>query len=199
MAALGEWLASQGYLVVAPRYRLATRSTPGFPGALRDVACAVRWAAADPAGDGTVTLIGHSAGAHLAAVVALTGDLHADECAVEKPGAATRLVGLAGPYDVGRLGVLVLPFFGVSPADAPEIWRRGNPLDLVAGATDVAVLLLHGDADRVVDASFATEFGEVLEEAGIDVAVEIISDGGHMSVLDPTAVGGLITAWIASR
>jgi acetyl esterase/lipase len=199
VSTLGVWLASQGFLVIAPRYQLATRSTPGFPGALEDIACAVRWAAGHPAGDGTVTLVGHSAGAHLAAVVALTGDLYAQECSVDDPATATRLIGLAGPYDIGRLGVIVLPFFGVSPADAPDIWRQGNPLDLVGGTANLAVLLLHGDADRVVDTSFATDFGAALEDAGFEVAVEIIADGGHMTVLDPSAVGGLITAWLAPR
>jgi pimeloyl-ACP methyl ester carboxylesterase len=159
----------------------------------------VRSAAAHAAGDGTVTLVGHSAGAHLAAVVALTGDLHADACPVDEPAFATRLVGLAGPYDVGRLGVLVLPFFGIGPADAPEMWRQGNPVDLIAEAAGITVLLLHGDVDRIVDPSFTLEFGASLEHAGIEVEVEVISDAGHMSVLDPSVVGERIADWMASR
>lgn len=66
-----EGFVSRGYLFASANYRLDPPVTPRDQGA--DVAAAVAWLhahAADHGGDGdTIFLIGHSAGAHLAALV----------------------------------------------------------------------------------------------------------------------------------
>ena len=73
MTALARLLTEEGYITINTNYQLSD-DQPGFPDAIRDVACAVRLGHIHPGGDGTVVLIGHSAGAHISAVVALTGD-----------------------------------------------------------------------------------------------------------------------------
>lgn len=196
---LAERLVEEGFLVVSPRYQLATLREPGFPQALHDVACSVRYAAAHPDSDGTVSLIGHSAGAHLAAVVASTGNLYGEGCPVGDPAEASALVGLAGPYDVARLGVIVFPFFGVAPEDDPDVWTAGNPHLLAAASVVGRVLLVHGADDGIVDTSFSVDYGEVLGAAGVEVTVEIIPGTDHMEVVDPDHVGDLIVAWLRSR
>ncbi|WP_291383455.1 hypothetical protein [Demequina sp.] len=54
-------------------------------------------------GAGEVIVVGHSAGAQLAAVVALTPGSFTSGCA-DPPVATDRFVGLAGPYDVTQVG-----------------------------------------------------------------------------------------------
>ena len=71
MRSLANHLTDAGFLTVNTPYKLANDS-PGFPEAVDDVACAVRYAAAHADSDGTVAVVGHSAGAHISAVVALT-------------------------------------------------------------------------------------------------------------------------------
>ena len=56
-----------------------------------------------------------------------------------EPTIPDRLVGLAGPYDVARVGPLMYPFFGVPPNEDPELWQAGNPLNLVANNPDLSV------------------------------------------------------------
>lgn len=71
---------------------------------VEDLVCAVRFAAAHPSSDGTVAIVGFSAGAHLSALVALTGNRYGQDCPFPGTGVPDRLVGLAGPYDAERLG-----------------------------------------------------------------------------------------------
>lgn len=192
---LAMHLAAEGFLTVSVRYKLANDS-PGFPTAVDDIACAVRYAAAHPEGDGTVTVIGHSAGAHLGALVALTGDRYGDDCPVTGTARPERFVGLAGPYDVSRLGFLMLPFFGAGPAEAAEVWEAGNPQVLVGQNVGMSSLIMHGDMDGFVEVRFAVDFHRALEDAGALSHLEVIPGARHLDLVDPAVVGDLIVVWL---
>lgn len=195
MSSLARYLTDAGFLTVNTPYKLALDS-PGFPEALDDVACAVRYAAAHPDSDGTVALVGHSAGAHLSAVVALTGDRYGEGCPVPGTGIPERLVGLAGPYDVSRLGLVMLPFFGVGPDGDPEAWAAGNPLVLTEQNTGLSSLIMYGGSDGLVDASFAIDFHEALVSSGSDSLLELVEGARHNQMRDPDWVGDLIVVWL---
>ncbi len=195
MAPLARLLTAEGYLTINTNYQLAD-GQPGFPDAIRDVACAVRLGQTHPDGDGTVVLIGHSAGAHISAVVALTGDEYRDGCPVDGTGIPERLVGLSGPYDVDRLGILMYPFFGGGPNAEPEAWVAGNPLNHTTANTDLQTLLLHGDRDGLVEIDFSFQFAGALTEAGSEALVEVVEGASHFDTLDPDVVGSLLLAWL---
>jgi acetyl esterase/lipase len=95
----GRALATQGFVVVIPDYRVTPKYR--FPAFVEDGASAVAWTytnitkyGGDPA---RISLSGHSAGAHIAAMVTL------DKQWLAKAGAPENVirsfVGLAGPYD----------------------------------------------------------------------------------------------------
>ena len=106
------------------------------------------------------------------------------------------LVGLAGPYDVARIGPLIVPFFGVPPHEDPALWQAGNPLNQVAKNPDLASLIMHGEEDGLIDLSFATEFAEALNGAGSEAVVEVVEGARHNEMQDPDVVGDLILAWL---
>ena len=195
MGGLARFLAAAGYLTVNTAYTLSN-GIAGFPVAVDDVACAVRNAADHPDSDGTVTVVGHSAGAHLAALVALDTDVYGTECALAEPVIPDRLVGLAGPYDVARIGPLIVPFFGVPPNEDPELWQAGNPLNQVANNPDLSSLIMHGEEDGLIDLSFATDFAEALNGAGSEAVVEVVEGARHNEMHDPDVVGDLIVTWL---
>ena len=195
MRPLAEYLTDEGFLTVNTRYALSGQQ-PGFPAAVEDVACAVRYAAAHTDSDGSVAVLGHSAGAHIAAVVALTGDLYSLTCPIPGTGVPDRLVGLAGPYDITRLGPLMIPFFGVGPTEEPETWVAGNPFRLVAENTDLVSLLMYGDADGFIDDSFTFDFAEALDGAGSEALVEVVEGARHNDMYAPRFVGDLIATWL---
>lgn len=197
MRPLARHLNENGYLTVNTRYRLSSRSTPGFPEAIEDVACAARFAARHPDSDGSVTVIGHSAGAHIAAVVALNGDDHLWACPIRGgSGLPQRFVGLAGPYDVSRLGSVLSMFFGSSQTDDPESWLAGNPLELVDGNPDLEALIMYAENDGLIADLFAVEFHERLLEAGADSLLELVEGARHNEMDDPELVGDLIVTWL---
>jgi acetyl esterase/lipase len=195
MDPLARFLSDEGYLTINTDYTLAG-DRPGFPGAMNDVACAVRLGRTHPDGDGTVTLLGHSAGAHIAAVVALTGDGYADRCPIPGSGIPDRFVGLSGPYDISRLGLVMYPFLGGGPGVEPDAWEAANPLHHVHANVGLETLLLHGDQDGLVNIGFSFDFDTALNDAGSESLVEIVEGANHTDTLDPTIVGGLIVTWL---
>jgi acetyl esterase/lipase len=197
MDPLSDFLNVNGYLTVNTRYTLATLDRPAFPDAVEDVACAVRYAASHPDGDGTVTVIGHSAGAHIGALVALTGDAHAGDCPYPGSGVPERFVGLAGPYDVSRIGFAIAAFFGGGPERVPELWEAGNPQHLAGENPELQTLILHGDLDGLVADVFALEFHEALLGAGVDSVLEVVEGARHNAMHDPALVGDLIVTWMS--
>ena len=127
MDPLARYLNENGFLTVNTRYHLSSLEVAGFPHAVDDVACAVRYAASHPDSDGTVAVIGHSAGAHIGAIVALNGDEYGGVCPVSGEVLPNEFIGLAGPYDVERIGLPMVVFFGAGPSVDPEAWAAGNP------------------------------------------------------------------------
>ncbi len=153
LAPLASILSDAGMTVVSATYRTSSRDTY-FPGPPQDVLCAVVFAAALPtATEGVphpVVVIGHSAGANLAALAALTPEVTGDSCPYE-PVAPDAFVGLAGPYDVADLSWLAIARFGVPIEDDPGLWEDGDPMVQAIHRADVPVLLLHGEDDVGVD------------------------------------------------
>ncbi|HUX68956.1 MAG TPA: alpha/beta hydrolase, partial [Cellulomonadaceae bacterium] len=114
LTGLATWLSERGAAVVAITYRTASEGAY-FPVPVQDIACGladavvrVRRAGVDI---GEVVLVGHSAGAQLAAVVALDPTVLPDTCA-GPPVVPDRFVGLAGPYDVTRIDGAADSLFG---------------------------------------------------------------------------------------
>lgn len=192
---LAAYLTDEGYLTLSAPYTLAN-GVAGFPVAIDDIACAVRHVAAHPDADGTVAVIGHSAGAHLAALVALDEGTYGTGCALRDPVIPDRLVGLAGPYDIARLGPLIGPFFGVGPSDDPELWVKGNPLFQAGNNPDLSSLIMHGGEDGLVSFDFATDFSAALTEAGTEAVVEVVEGARHNDMHDPDVVGDLVVTWL---
>lgn len=196
MRPLATHLTDNGFLTVNTEYQLATFDTPGFPEAVDDVACAVRYAASHPDSDGTVAVVGHSAGAHIGALVALTGDQYATDCPYPGEGVPERFVGLAGPYDVSRLGIAVVAFFGAGPDAIPDVWEAGNPQLLTDENTRLESLIMYGDEDGIVADSFAVDFANALQASGSTALLEQVEGARHQQMHDPGVVGDLIATWL---
>ena len=196
MSGLADHLVEAGFLVVNTPYQLARSEVPGFPAAVDDVTCAVRYASSHPGGDGSVAIIGHSAGAHIGAIVALTGDQYASSCPFAGTGLPESFIGLAGPYDVERLGPVLLPFFGAGPAALPEAWGAGNPQQLTDENPDLEALIMHGDLDGVVDISFAVDFHNAVVASGGESLLEIVEGANHNEMTLASVVGDLIVTWL---
>lgn len=96
---VGEAFAAKGFITVIPDYRVFPEVK--FPAFMQDPALAAKWVkdnVADYGGDpDNITIVGHSAGAHIGMMLNLNKTYLA---AVDlTPAAFNAFVGLAGPYD----------------------------------------------------------------------------------------------------
>lgn len=170
-------LTREGHLVVIPDYRLFPEVT--FPAFAEDAARAVAWVQAHIAehgGDpGRIVLMGHSAGAHLAALVALDASLLED--AGGDPTGVHGLVGLAGAYDFLPLdeGSELQRIFpeGIREASQP-VTHVGEE-----GRVPPPTLLLHGLDDSTVIPRNTRRLTARLEGAGADVETRYYEGVGH--------------------
>lgn len=200
MGGLADGLASRKAVVFNATYRTLTLGGT-FPGMVDDVACAVQFARTAASEFTTtpdaVTIVGHSAGAHLASLVAFAPDAFGQQCPEGTADAPDALVGLAGPYDISQLGGLLTPMFGVPLDDNPELWASGNPFSWISDSPDIPTLLLHGDADRVAPIAFSQELADALDSAGRDVTLETLEGRSHSDANSARVVGDRISAFVS--
>lgn len=170
---VGAALAGLGYVAVLPNYRHYPQVK--MPGFMHDAARAAAWAAAqagqhhDPQ---RFFLMGHSAGAHLAALVTLDPRYYA-EVNVPVPSVAG-VIGLSGPYDF-------LPLLEADLQDMfgpPELYPESQPINFVhAGAPPM--LLVHGDSDDTVVPKNTRHLAAALQGAGVAVSLRMYPQLGH--------------------
>lgn len=175
----GRALASQGFVVVIPDYRLVPKAH--WPDFLNDSAAAVAWVhqyigtlGGDP---DRIALMGHSAGAYNAAMLAL--DPQWLRGAGSDPSVIRGVAGMAGPYDFlplekgGRAEKAmgkVRPIEKTQPiafarGDAPPMW------------------LAHGDEDDVVRPRNSQNLAAAIEKAGGSAVLRIYPGMGHTGIV----------------
>lgn len=174
-AFVGRALAAQGFVVVIPDYRLVPQIR--YPAFVEDGAAAVRWTRAhaaefggDPAG---LVLMGHSAGAYIAAMLAVD-----DRWLKNDRKAIKGFVGLAGPYDFA-------PFDVDASRAAFGGWSRPDETQPVtwAGAGDPPALLLIGADDTTVRPRNSEALSAKLRANGVRVDFRSYPKMGHVGLL----------------
>ncbi len=177
-AFVGEALASKGILTVVPDYRGFPQGR--FPDFEYDAAHAMRWVfdhAAELGGDPQrIFVIGHSAGAHIAAL--LGTDKRYLESVDLAPKDLAGVIGIAGPYDFLPLtDPDLIEVFGVE-----KDWPASQPVNFVGG-DEPPFLLIHGLDDKVVKPRNSRSLQSKLQKA--DVAAELINypEVGHLRIL----------------
>ena len=195
---LADALADRGIVAVTATYRTGTDESR-FPVPVEDIVCAVGFAQAranEVGASGPLVLLGHSAGAHLAAVAALVPERFQGQCS-SAPAAPDALVGLAGPYDVESSADVAWPLIGSTPEEDPKAWEEANPLTWAASRTELPVLLAHGDADDVVPLELTNQFVDALRDEGHEVRMELVPDADHDAIYG-AQMAALVADWIDS-
>lgn len=171
---VGQALASRGFVAVLPDYRHypAVR----FPEFVHDAARAVRWTREQVARYGgdpdRIFVMGHSSGAHLAAMLALNPEYLAREGL--KRSVLKGMIGLAGPYDF-------LPLTDADLRDMfgpPERFEQSQPVTFVDG-DNPPLLLLHGKDDATVGVHNTRNLAAAVARAGGAVETVIYPRMSH--------------------
>lgn len=175
---IGEALTRRGYIVVIPDYRVYPQVR--FPAFVEDGAAAVAWTLRAIAGHGgdprRVFLMGHSAGAHIAALLA-TDPAYLTAAGAER----SRLrgfVGLAGPYCFDPAEYQVTrPIFAAAPDPAATM-----PCNHADGDAP-PMLLLHGADDETVWPKNSQTLARRVTAAGGTAELREYPGTGHLGIV----------------
>jgi acetyl esterase/lipase len=180
---VGQSFASQGFVTVVPDYRLYPEVR--YPAFVQDGAAAVAWVHENIArfgGDARrIVLAGHSAGAHMAIMLAVNpAFLGAERTAL------AGAVGIAGPYDFVPSGRNrdILDADGGGPSSMPIDYADG---------TAPPLLLLTGDDDKTVNPGNSTRLAARARKRGGKVRVVTYPNVGHERIV---AVLATPFAWL---
>jgi acetyl esterase/lipase len=166
-------LTRAGFVVLIPDYR--TYPEVVFPAFVEDGASAVAWAAENIAGVATgerrLFLMGHSAGAQIAALLAF------DERYLGAAAPLAGFIGLSGPYD----------FLPLEPGYMEEVFPEdtrplSQPIEFVSARAPRS-LLIHGTSDRRVLPEHSERLANRLEAEGVPVTLKFYDGTGHIRVL----------------
>lgn len=174
-------LAQAGFAVASVDYRLSGEAV--HPAQLDDATAALVWlnARADELGLDTQRTVswGESAGAHLAALLALTAPVRG--CvAWYGPTDLTTLPGQCPPgaYDANDPATREALLIGAAIADAPDRARAASPVAHVhAGAPPF--LVLHGTEDTLIPLAQAEQLADALRQAGAHVDFRPVPGADH--------------------
>jgi acetyl esterase/lipase len=184
-------LATKGLVVYNATYTVGGAGG-GYPGSYEDIRCALAMAA-DLSAGAPLTVVGYSAGAHLASTVVLSGDqFQSNHCTSTSTYTVDGFAGLAGPYEAKRYGPLLVSFFGTTIGDDPEPWNLGSPYGYLDTAIRIPIVLVHGDRDQVVQLGFSEDFNTTLAADGYDVSLTILEFADHATIVDPSTDGGAV-------
>jgi acetyl esterase/lipase len=176
---VAQALASKGFIAVMPDYRLYPSVT--FPAFVDDGALAVRWARDNVAqfgGDPSrIDLMGHSAGAYIAAMLTLDPRYLAHVGLTRQSIRAT--AALSGPYNfTPSSGDLAAFSMKAGEAPSPDM----EPIHFVDGR-EPPMLLIQGLKDRTVDPSNALQLAQRISAAGGKVRLITYPDRAHVGVV----------------
>jgi len=174
-AFVADALTSKGIITVIADYRLYPRVD--WREFVQDGALAYEWVVnnikyygGDPQ---RVFVMGHSAGAHIAAMAAVDESLL--NKATQRP---CGLIGLAGPYD----------FLPIRDEDVKRIYSTASDLKNTQPITfvnkgDPAMLLLHGVDDEAVRPTNSINMAERARQVGSDAKATTYKDTDHIDIL----------------
>ena len=174
-AFVGHSLSSKGFITVIPDYRLYPDVT--FPTFVEDGAKVLAWVSEHlvQAHNGVVVM-GHSAGAHTAALLAL--DKSYLEVTEQPSSIISGMIGLAGPY-----GFNPMKYRSTRPIFAEvESIEKTMPITF-ACSEKLPLLLIHGLDDRVVIPENSRELKRRAYACAGNVKYVELDDIGHYSIL----------------
>jgi len=173
-------LTGLGHTVIIPDYRLFPEVQ--FPLFVNDVADSIAFmekqavkVLGKPLDE--VIVMGHSAGAHTAALLA-TDQAYRNSRNIQTK--ISGLIAIAGPYDLNLKDPEVMPIF----KNANH--KKTNPiLNVHAGMS--SVLLLHGKADKRVYSFHTERFTTALAKANVPVTTHIYPGVEHVKIIGSLA------------
>jgi acetyl esterase/lipase len=193
-------LAARGWAAWNVEYRRLGEGG-GWPATFDDVAAAIDHLATldDPRLDlDRVTVLGHSAGGHLALWAGARPALPEGAPGASPVVVARELVALAAICNLQYGGRIAHLLVGGSPEEVPERWLQADPAAQVP--LSVPVLLVHAVDDRTVSVEQSRRYAAAANQLGGEVTLVEPETGGHRAPIYPVSPAWLSTVeWLEQR
>jgi acetyl esterase/lipase len=185
-------LTAAGVATWTLEYRRIGNPGGGWPGTFEDVAHgadALRTLAKKYQLDlKRVVATGHSAGGHLALLLAGRKNLSPkNPLYMKNPLPITGVVSLAGITDLRKTGTAcdreVLQLMGGASTEKEALYNLGSPMALLP--LKVKASVVQGDADPIIPMAMATEYVDAAKGKGDPVTLVTIEKAGHFEIVDP--------------
>jgi acetyl esterase/lipase len=153
-----------------------------------------------------IVTVGGSMGGSLAALLAAIDDpgefMAGCEHALPESGRVAGVIALAGVFDYtieddffsGFYGN-IRGYMGGTLEENPETWALASPVNHIDGS-EPAFLLLHGTTDINVDQHQSQLFAEVLEQAGVEMALVLLPGLDHGGIMASETAFAAIEAFL---
>jgi acetyl esterase/lipase len=192
----GLQLLRHGYCVASLNYRYSHQAI--FPAQIEDCKTAIRWLRAHAAEYGyepqRIAAWGASAGGHLTALLATTGNTRefdvgenldqssAIRCGIDFFG-PTDLVGYQPPTDapaIQRTGKdsFLVKLFGGPVDEKLELARKASPVTWVSKES-APLFIMQGTVDPLVGLEQSQRLADKYKAAGVEVTLDVVEGGGH--------------------
>jgi acetyl esterase/lipase len=217
----GHYLAQRGFVLFSINYRLVRGTKNRYPAAVHDTRAGVQFlrshAAELKVDSDRIGCLGDSAGAHLGALVAFTGDSPPFSTAYPSDpyaGVSTKLkvvVGVYGVYDLlaqWQHDQLARPrdqitesLLGKSPMESKQLFYEASPLTYTTiDRNQTAFLVVWGTEDDIVEPRSQSEgFVVALKQSGFFVRTVIVPGAPHFWMWDPIDEPTSFTGFLAPR
>jgi acetyl esterase/lipase len=169
---VGQTLAARGITCIIPDYRLYPEVR--FPAFVEDGAQATRWTV-DTVGVENLFVMGHSAGAEIAAMLAVNTP-YLVKVGVDRM-KLRGLIGLAGPYDILPItsAKLIDTFGGANDPQTQPLTFAKAPLP--------PALLLHGTTDDTVYPRNSERLAAAWRAAGAPIELKLLPGVSHIDIV----------------
>ena len=220
-----EALRKQGYTIVAPNYSVAGKTENVFPDCILDLYEAIEWTKNNASLYGLDTtnmgLLGESAGAHIAMMIAFSDSTLKPE-KYEKT-KFNYLIDVYGPNDLMDLyhaetvekvdhsikrvsRIFGSEFdireyvFGFDPLQdsvrAKELLYNFSPINIV-GQNEIPVLIIHGESDRIVPVQQSMTLKQKLDGLGISNEIHLLRGMDHNFLFSSEQQRDSTQLWVA--
>jgi len=206
-------MGSVGFACVNVEYRLAPNAQ--YPAQLEDVKASIRWVKENASkynfNTSKIAVIGFSAGGHLAAMLATTGQEAKWDKGSKVDSSVAAAISFAGPTDLptiwkhrdtqpaGDRGVIeaCLPaLLGDTLEKVPDKYKEASPIFHITKKT-APLLLMHGEDDKLVLKEQSEIMYRILQSQGVESELLLIPNAGHVDLgKDPNGIAMKIVVFL---
>ncbi|MGV2939244.1 alpha/beta hydrolase family protein [Mesobacillus sp. LC4] len=196
---IAEDLALRGYATWNIEYRRIGEELEGWNSTFNDVIDAINHLTIIKESHGIdlakVTVLGHSAGGHLALWLASRTNASQTENEFNELAIGIqKVLSLAGVTDLTNMWEIheqkgikspVAALLGGTPLDFPKRYKMSSPIELLPYG--IEQVLIHGELDRHVPVELSKNYCQIAQEKGDKVKLVVLPDIEHFKVIDPAS------------